>query len=53
MFSFDPKDGFYALEIVPKQRDFLTANARGQLYRLVSTSIPLHSTYVQGSYLSF
>jgi hypothetical protein len=34
MFSFDLKDGFYALGIVPKQRDFLTVNVRGQLYRL-------------------
>jgi hypothetical protein len=24
MFSFDLKDGFYALGIVPEQRDFLT-----------------------------
>jgi hypothetical protein len=38
MFSFDPKDGFYALEIVPKQRDFLTVNVRGQLYRLARLS---------------
>jgi hypothetical protein len=34
MFSFDLKDGFYALGIVPEQRDFLTENFRGQLYRL-------------------
>jgi hypothetical protein len=32
MFSFDDKDGFYALGIVPEQRDFLTVNVRGQLY---------------------
>jgi hypothetical protein len=36
MFSFDLKDGFYALGIVPEQRDFLIVNARGQLYRLAS-----------------
>jgi hypothetical protein len=34
MFSFDLKDGFYALGIVPEQREFLTVNVRGQLYRL-------------------
>jgi hypothetical protein len=34
MFSFDLKDGFYALGIVPELRDFLTINVRGQLYRL-------------------
>jgi hypothetical protein len=34
MFSFDLKDGLYALGFVPQQRDFLTDNARGQLYRL-------------------
>jgi hypothetical protein len=36
MFSFDLKDGFYALSIVPEQRDFLTVNVRGKLYRLAS-----------------
>jgi hypothetical protein len=34
MFSFDLKDGFYATGIVPEQSDFLTVNARGQVYRL-------------------
>jgi hypothetical protein len=34
MFLFDLKDGFYALGIVPEQRDFLNANVRGQLDRL-------------------
>jgi hypothetical protein len=34
MLSFDLKDGFYALGIVLKQRDFLTVNVRGQLYML-------------------
>jgi hypothetical protein len=34
MFSFDLKDGFFVLGIVPEQRDFLTVNVRGQLYRL-------------------
>jgi hypothetical protein len=29
MFSFDLKDGFYALSIVPEQRDYLTVNVRG------------------------
>jgi hypothetical protein len=33
--SFDLKDGFYALGIVPEQRDFLTVNVRGKQYRLV------------------
>jgi hypothetical protein len=32
MFSFDLKDGLYTLGIVPKQRDFLTIDVRGQLY---------------------
>jgi hypothetical protein len=32
MFSFDLKDGFYALGIVPEQREFLIVNLRGQLY---------------------
>jgi hypothetical protein len=35
MFSFDAKNGFYALGIVPQQRDFMTVNVRGHLYRLV------------------
>jgi hypothetical protein len=35
MFSFDLNDGFYALGIVPEERDFLTVHVRGQLYRLV------------------
>jgi hypothetical protein len=35
IFSFDLKDGIYALGIVPQQRDFLIVNVRGQLYRLV------------------
>jgi hypothetical protein len=34
MFSFDLKGGFYARGIVLQQRDFLTMNVRGQLYRL-------------------
>jgi hypothetical protein len=34
MFSFDLKDVFYALGIVPEQRDFLAVNVRDQLYRL-------------------
>jgi hypothetical protein len=34
IFSFDLKDGFYALGIVPQQRDFLTLNVRSQMYRL-------------------
>jgi hypothetical protein len=34
MFSFELKEGFYALGIVPKQRHFLTVNVRGQMYRL-------------------
>jgi hypothetical protein len=29
------KDGFSALGIVQEQRDFLTINVRGQMYRLV------------------
>jgi hypothetical protein len=29
MFRFDLKDGFYAVGIVPKQRDFLTVHVRG------------------------
>jgi hypothetical protein len=36
MFSFDLKDGFYALGIIPEHRDFLTVNVRGKLYRLAS-----------------
>jgi hypothetical protein len=39
MFSFDLKDGFYALGIVPKHRDFLTVNVHGQLYRLACLSM--------------
>jgi hypothetical protein len=34
MFSFDIKDGFCALRIVLEQRDSLSVNVRGQLYRL-------------------
>jgi hypothetical protein len=34
MFSFDLKDEFYALGIVPEQIDFLTVNVRGQRYCL-------------------
>jgi hypothetical protein len=34
MFFFDLKDGFYTLGFVPKLRDFLIVNVRGQLYRL-------------------
>jgi hypothetical protein len=34
MFSFDLHDGFYALGINPTDRDYLTVNVRGQLYRL-------------------
>jgi hypothetical protein len=41
MFSFDLKDGFYALGIVAEQRDFLTASVRGQTYRLAGLSMGL------------
>jgi hypothetical protein len=34
MVSFDLKDGFCAMAIVLKQRDFRIFNVRGQLYRL-------------------
>jgi hypothetical protein len=34
MFFFDMKDVFYALSIVPEQRDFLTVNVRGHMYML-------------------
>ena len=34
MFSFDLKDGFYALGIAEDHRDYFTVNVRGQLYRL-------------------
>jgi hypothetical protein len=34
MFSFDLKDGFYAMGIILEQRDFPIVNVRGQLYRL-------------------
>jgi hypothetical protein len=34
IFSFNPKGGFYALQIVIEQRNFLIVNVRGQLYRL-------------------
>jgi hypothetical protein len=34
VFSFDMKDGLYAVGMVPKQRSFLIANVRGQLYVL-------------------
>jgi hypothetical protein len=34
MFSFDLEDGFYAMGIVPTQRDFLIIHVRGKLYRL-------------------
>jgi hypothetical protein len=36
MFSLDLKNRFYALGIVPQQRDFLIVSVRGQLYRLAS-----------------
>eukprot|EP00873_Tetraselmis_striata_P003733 jgi/Tetstr1/423997/TSEL_014608.t1 len=34
MFSFDPQDGFYALDIAKADRDYFTVDVRGQLYML-------------------
>ena len=34
MFSFDLADGYYALGITSKDRDYFTVNVRGQLWRL-------------------
>jgi hypothetical protein len=41
MFPFDVKDGLYALGIVREQRDLLTINVRGQLYRLAGLPMGL------------
>jgi 5-hydroxyisourate hydrolase-like protein (transthyretin family) len=39
MLSFNLNNGFYAMEIIPEESNFVIVNVRGQLYRLAGLPI--------------